>query len=65
MTRRIEGKKVVLALLLVIAGVLTFAFYRYYTIEPGEGVWGQLGVQGTEHAGFQAPFWASAPAASD
>lgn len=36
--RRIEGKRVVFVLLLVIVAVLAFAFYRYYTIEPGEGV---------------------------
>jgi hypothetical protein len=36
--RGIEGKWVVLALVLVMLAVLGFAFYRYFTIEPGEGV---------------------------
>lgn len=36
--KRIEGPKVVIGLLVLIAAILAWAFYRYYTVEPDE-VW--------------------------
>lgn len=32
--KRISGPKVVLALGLVVLGILFWAFYRYYTVQP-------------------------------
>jgi hypothetical protein len=55
-SRRIEGKKIVLALVLLVLLVLGFAFYRYFTIEPGEGVYG-VAVVVHPHAVHGQPYW--------
>lgn len=33
-SRRIEGRKVVVGLVVLVVGLLIYTFYRYYTVEP-------------------------------